>query len=140
MSLCECENGPRCELYNGWCGRRADWSIMTPLSWKPPLRLGPQFACGECKNRLELAWRTPIKGLTRPENADEDWRPSLMEVIRHARIAEKFEMRNRKGPTPELTDEQKQNYLSALRRVYRRTALQSGGEAVTRPQHSSEEK
>ncbi len=88
---------PRCELYNGWCGNKADWSAMVPSTWKLPLKLAPTFACDECWQRFNEAWKTPLKGIDRPEGADEDWKPSLMEHLRHARIAMAFERRNERG-------------------------------------------
>lgn len=98
MSLCACPKGPRCEAYNGACGpQRADWTCMVPLSWKPPLRLGPKFFCNECLERFKKAWRTPMKGIDRPPDADEDWRGSLLDHIRHAQIAIAFDERNNAG-------------------------------------------
>lgn len=50
----------------------------------------------------------PIRGLTRPENAPEDWRPSLVEMIRHAEIAISFAERNQRA-THESVDLSPQN-------------------------------
>jgi hypothetical protein len=97
---------PRCEFYNGWCGHRADWSVWVPHTWKPPLRLTPKFACNECLEFFRKAWDTPIKGIDRPEGADEDWRPSLMDMMKHARIAIEFERRNER-PSPDSSEGKK---------------------------------
>lgn len=94
MSLCDCPNGPRCEAYSGTCRNRADWTCMVPLTWKvPPLRLGPKFFCRECWDRFCVAWRTPMKGIDRPPGADDDWRGSILDHLRHAQIAIAFQER-----------------------------------------------
>jgi hypothetical protein len=85
---------PRCEMYNSWCGNKADWSIWVPITWKPPLRQAPKFACNECRQRFNEAWAKPIPGIDRPAHADNDWRPSLLDSIRLAEIAMAFERRN----------------------------------------------
>jgi hypothetical protein len=41
------------------------------------------------------AMTKPIRGITPPENAGEDWRLSLSECLRHASIALAFENRNK---------------------------------------------
>jgi hypothetical protein len=94
MALCECKYlFPQCEYHH--CRARADLSVMVPLSWKPPLRLAPKFFCVSCFDYFKTAWGTPIRGIDRPENAPDDWRPSLLECIRHAQIAINFEDRRR---------------------------------------------
>ena len=126
--MCDCPNGPRCEFYNGWCGRRANWSVMVPLSWKIPVRLGPKFTCNECWQRFTKAWKTPLKGIDRPEGADDDWKPSLLDMMHHARIAESFQTRDKKGRPVELTPEEKEHYIGALLRVRRRSRQPTGRE------------
>ena len=58
------------------------------------------FFCTRCKDYYLEALSKPLKGIDRPEGADEDWKPSIMEHIRHARIAMEFEDRNLRPPTP----------------------------------------
>lgn len=43
-----------------------------------------------------------MKGIDRPENAPDDWQPSLLEHIRHAAIAIAFEERNKRPQLPTL--------------------------------------
>jgi hypothetical protein len=106
MPLCTCNEGPRCQMYNGnRCGReRANWSVLVPATWKLPLRLQAKFACGDCWEYFTTMWDKPIKGLTRPENAPDDWRPSLMEMIRHGEIAVEFERLREQNRQPPKTD------------------------------------
>lgn len=40
------------------------------------------------------AMTKPIRGIDRPEHADEEWRGSITEMVRHARIAIDFEDRD----------------------------------------------
>lgn len=93
MALCNCIHGPRCEMFGGACDQRADWSVLMPLWLSRPLRLYAQFSCAQCWNRFKANWHKPIKGLDKPDGADDEWRPSLMEVIQHGCIAVAFEER-----------------------------------------------
>jgi len=56
--------------------------------------------CTPCKDYYADVVFNPREGIDRPENAPEDWRPSLMEHLRHAQIAMAFNERNLK-PAPE---------------------------------------
>jgi len=71
---------------------------MVPITWQMPLRLGPKFYCNACWEYFVRAWNTPKKGIDRPENASDDWRPSILEHIRHAAIAIAFEERDKNRP------------------------------------------
>lgn len=66
---------------------------MVPFTWKQPLQLAPKFFCNECWERFKKAWITPMAGIDRPADAPDDWQPSLMEHLRHARIALEHEER-----------------------------------------------
>lgn len=57
--------------------------------------------CTACKDIYLEALSTPLKGIDRPEHADDDWRPSILEHIRHAEIAIAFEERDKAGPPPQ---------------------------------------
>ncbi len=92
MSGCICTEGPRCEYH--YCGERADYSALVPASWMPPLRLRAKFFCKACWEYFAEGWSEPLKGITRPPNAPEDWQPSLSEHIRHGQIAIAFENRH----------------------------------------------
>lgn len=93
MTICtDCPNRPRCEY--SFCGDPADTSIMVPL-WEKPLRFVPTFFCKSCAEYFKDAWVKPLRGIDRPEHADEDWRPSIAEMMRHASIAIEFERRHR---------------------------------------------
>jgi hypothetical protein len=93
---CRCRMMPACEYSH--CRYPAELSAFVLATWKPPLRYTTKFFCLECWETFKEAWAKPIPGIDRPANADEDWRPSLMEMMRHARIAMDFENRNKKPP------------------------------------------
>lgn len=85
--------GARCEYH--YCGKKAAWSIWMP-SWKRgsgglPGRF--QFFCEPCRVYYRKALATPMKGIDRPEGADDDWKGSILDHIRHAQIAIAFEER-----------------------------------------------
>lgn len=96
---CKCDWRPKCERF-GPCGEYADTS-----EWMPDYKTGrwnPVWLCQDCLTR----WRGRpkfIRGLDRPDNADESWRPSIMEVVRHACIALAFEDR-RQAAQPVSTE------------------------------------
>lgn len=98
MSLCTCPERPRCE-YNH-CGNFAEWSLLTPPGrWIKTFLCGRlHFMCTNCADVYREAISKPLKGIDRPEHADEDWRPSIMEHLRHAEIAIAFEKRNERVP------------------------------------------
>ncbi len=101
MSLwCTCRNMPVCEEPR--CNYPAELTALVLASWKLPLRRKAQFFCAACFREFEAAWKKPIPGIDRPANADEEWRPSLMEMMRHARIAMDFEDRNKIRPIDEV--------------------------------------
>jgi hypothetical protein len=97
MSLCTCECRPRCQYH--YCSRFADWSVFTP-----PIRkiFGPhgnlKFMCTPCKEYYAEAIAKPLKGIDRPPDAPEDWRPSLDEHLRWARIEMEFEEQKKQPP------------------------------------------
>lgn len=98
MTVCFCPEGPRCQYHH--CTDRADWSVLTPprrwiKTW-PYGRL--HFMCTSCKDYYIDACSKPLKGIDRPEGADEDWKPSILEHIRHAAIAIAFEERKHRAP------------------------------------------
>lgn len=94
---CTCRMIPSCEYQH--CSYPAELTVLVPASWKLPLRLAAKFYCIPCWEFIEAAWKKPIPGIDRPAHADEDWRPSLDDMFRHARIAIAFENRN-KRPAP----------------------------------------
>jgi hypothetical protein len=90
MSLCKCQERPRCEW--DWCQEAADWSVWQPRWGERRERF--RFICEGHFQMYRGAMTKPIRGIDRPENADEEWRGSLLECIRHAQIAMAFENRN----------------------------------------------
>lgn len=94
---CSCRLIPSCEYQ--LCSYPAELSALVPVTWERPLRLGARFYCVPHWESIKAWWLTPIRGIDRPASADEDWRPSLEEMFRHARIAISFENRH-KGPPP----------------------------------------
>lgn len=104
MSLCNCPERPRCQMYGGNCGNYADWIEMQPASWfERPVRLKSVFTCKACWESYCEWWHKPIKGITRPDYADDDWKPSLIECVRWGFIMEadrerrEYEQRMRQG-------------------------------------------
>jgi hypothetical protein len=95
---CSCAFGPRCES-NRFCEdeaatigakdrrtgtirARAEYSMFHPFSRGSAPRL--LFYCGECFALLKESWGKPIRGLHPPKGVDEFWRPSFLDMIRHA--------------------------------------------------------
>jgi hypothetical protein len=93
---CTCRLIPSCEYQ--LCSYPAEMSALVPVSWERPLRLGARFYCIPHWESIVAWWEKPIRGIDRPEDAPEDWRPSLEEMFRHARIAISFENRNKQPP------------------------------------------
>jgi len=73
----------------------ADWSAMVPFTWQPPLRVSPKFYCDPCWKAFSAAWVKPMPGIDKPANADDDWRPSIIDHIRLCGIAMRFDERNK---------------------------------------------
>ena len=92
MPLCECAERARCQW--DWCSEPASFSVMQPPWGKRNARA--KFMCVDHSEMYWSAMTTPIKGIDRPDYADDEWRGSLQECIRHAEIAMAFEERNRK--------------------------------------------
>jgi hypothetical protein len=87
MSLCQCEERPHCGWR--WCDQPADRSVWQP-NW------GNQSGYpGSFKFMCEAHW-----GIYRTAIAPEDWRGSLDDRLRHARIAIDFEGRNEPKEPP----------------------------------------
>lgn len=61
-----------------------------------------------CEPHRNMHWK-PIRGLDRPEHADEDWRPSIAEIMRHAQIEIAFEARKHQAPA--VTSQARQREL-----------------------------
>jgi hypothetical protein len=113
MSLCTCAHRPKCQYHH--CGRFADWSFFTPPSpWRRAFPFGRlHFLCSRCRDEYAAGLSKPLKGIDRPEGADEDdWQPSIMEHVRHAAIAITFEERNDSVAAPPA------NYLDGYWREY----------------------
>lgn len=92
---CSCRLIPSCEYQ--LCSYPAELSALVPV-FEPTRGIGARFYCVTHWESI-LAWRAkPIPGIDRPSNADEDWRPSLEDMFRHARIAISFENRNKRPP------------------------------------------
>lgn len=52
--------------------------------------------CEVCYQMTREVALKPMRGIDRPEGAPEDWRPSLDEMMRHARIAISFNERQQR--------------------------------------------
>lgn len=94
--LCTCPERPRCQYHH--CRDPADWSILTPRGrWIKTWPYGRlHFMCTPCRDYYVDAISKPLKGIDRPEGADDDWKGSIMEHLRHAAIAIAFEERNKR--------------------------------------------
>lgn len=93
-----------CEYHH--CGRSADGFAMVP-DWKTPGVLEKKFFCQPCWDYFVKAWNDPAtwKGIWPPENAPDDWHPSLMDHLRHAEIAIAFEERDKDSSPYRYGDE-----------------------------------
>ena len=92
-SRCDCQERARCE--SRCCESLADWSVYYP-KW-PPRPAGFMFMCDVHKRIHIEAWTKPMKGIDRPEHADDVWRGSILEHVRHAKIAIDFEERDKQN-------------------------------------------
>jgi len=97
MSLCTCPDRPLCDPIR--CGKPAEcsvwmgrgrWTKTNPHGWF-------KFMCTPCAEFYSSVVSKPLKGIDRPEGADDEWRPSIMEHLRHAQIAMAFEQRNQRS-------------------------------------------
>lgn len=83
---CACDWRPKCERF-GPCG---EYAVVS--EWMPDKtgRWSPVWLCDGCLTTW-LGRSKKLKGIDRPDNADESWRPSIMEHARHGIIALAFE-------------------------------------------------
>lgn len=51
--------------------------------------------CEDCYRQYQDVVSKPIRGIERPENADDSWRPSIADMMRHAEIAIAFAERDK---------------------------------------------
>lgn len=102
--ICSCPEQPRCEYHH--CSAPADWSVWQPR-WGtiPAARGSVKFMCGACWKIYRKAMTTPMRGIDRPEGADDEWRGSILDHLRHARIAMEFEDRNERRPRPAMNSD-----------------------------------
>lgn len=92
---CSCRLIPSCEYQ--LCSYPAELTALVPV-WARPPRLAAKFFCAPHWESVVAWWEKPIPGIDRPADAPEDWRPSLEDMFRHARIAISFENRNKRPP------------------------------------------
>ena len=86
IARCGCAERPRCQMYRGACGDYADgFAIVPGAVLSKPIRFTSKFTCAACWEYFCTAWKTPIPGWTRPEWADDEWKPSIDAVIDLAR-------------------------------------------------------
>lgn len=69
------------------CKETAAWSCWT-FPWRsyPQAEHGPVWMCQWHKEQYVSVFTHGIPGITPPPHASEDWRPSIMDMIRLARI------------------------------------------------------
>src|SRR5258708_2995172 len=80
---CDCDWRPKCEVL-GPCGQYA-----TISEWKPDYTTGRWCPVWMCDDHWGI-WHgrsDKLHGITRPEHADEFWRPSIMDHCRLSMIA-----------------------------------------------------
>lgn len=68
--------------------------MRKPRWGEGPTRFVFMFMCEMHLGIYLEALSKPLRGIDRPEGADEDWRPSLSEMMRQAKIAKTFAERN----------------------------------------------
>jgi hypothetical protein len=91
MALCDCPERARCAWR--WCVGYAAVSVMQP-KWRCEVAGRVTFMCSVHAEIYRDATAKPMKGIDRPPDAPDDWRGSILEHIRHARIALAFERRD----------------------------------------------
>jgi hypothetical protein len=94
VSLCSCPDMPGCQWDGCWFP--ADWSVYQP-PWGKSRRARFRFMCDWHFQTYQDAMTKPIRGIDKPQDADDDWRGSILECYRHAKIALDFEERNKAG-------------------------------------------
>lgn len=103
---CACPERSLCEWHG--CDQPAAGSIWQ-CAW--PAKPGavwpgrPEGFKPLCREHMDV-WHhghtTRIPGLDPPERADEYWRPSMADMIRHAMIAEAFEKQKKERASPPI--------------------------------------
>jgi len=106
MSGCQCSEQPLCQ--ERWCENVACWSVQLP-KWRREIAPRFKFMCDTHYQIFRSAISSPIRGVDQPEAAPEDWRPSILEMMRHANIAISF------GSRQQVASSQ-QRQLSVLRK------------------------
>ena len=121
MKCCQCPQHPQCDYcVPGW-GEIAiiiEWPIR-PSMERP--HTVAKFACAECWEKLQR----PLPGIHRPRHADEFWRPSIREHIRHSILRDKHARRVAAAPAPA-------EFIPVLDREHRYTAAQARSIMVLR--------
>lgn len=117
--------GARCEYH--YCGKKANWSTWMP-SWTRGSGGKPgyfKFFCHDCLAYYQHAMLTPMKGIDRPADADEDWKGSILDHIRHARIAMTFNERN----GADVADREREKQRQFIREEFEEFRKRAGGAA-----------
>lgn len=118
-SRCNCPGRARCQFHS--CDQPADWSIYQP-SW-PPRPASYIFMCDPHLRIYVDAWTKPMKGIDRPEHADDEWRGSILEHVRHAKIAIDFADRDKHTKI----DDEQASQMETWRRGVRHLRQQTSG-------------
>lgn len=86
----------RCESHH--CGKPANWSIFIPPGrWIKALPHGRfSFMCHGCKDDHLNNYPKPMRGIDRPEGADEYWKPSILDHLRFAEMQIEQDRRQRR--------------------------------------------
>lgn len=96
--FCKNDGARRCQWR--WCEGEALYSVCKPRWGDGPITFEFKFMCDEHYRIYHHAMTTDIKGIDRPDYADDDWRGSLIECVRRAQIAIAFDERNRRPTRP----------------------------------------
>ena len=88
MALCRCWYAPQCE-FGIDCTSPADWSVLQPRWGSRPERA--IFMCDA--HHKVYSDGSPIPGIDKPPRADDDWRPSFVDMIRLCAIRIEHERR-----------------------------------------------
>lgn len=98
MFDCGCADRPKCEC-SGCEPLPAAVTVLVPHAKRDGAWfVKTKFMCLGHYRNYHGALNTPLRGLDPPPDADEDWRGSIMDIVRHALIAEAFEKRQRPPP------------------------------------------
>ena len=83
---CVCVDRPMCQLHG--CDQPAETSVAMP-SWDRAGSFVVRFACAICAAWFAEVNARRVSGLDKPDGADDDWRPSILDCVRLGMMRER---------------------------------------------------